>query len=67
MAVAQVAEKHGDEWDLTWYLQWGIHTYIPTSTQSEDSLAPVETPNLKISSDGTFLIRSRRPSQSVWK
>ena len=26
MATAQVAENHGNEWDLTWYLWWGIYT-----------------------------------------
>ena len=25
MAAAQAAENHGDEWGLTWYLQWGIY------------------------------------------
>ena len=25
MAAAQATENHGDEWDLTWYFQWGIY------------------------------------------
>ena len=30
LAAAQAAKNHGDEWGLTWYLQWGIYTSIPT-------------------------------------
>ena len=29
MAAAQAAEKHGDEWGLTWYLRWGIYICNP--------------------------------------
>ena len=39
MAAAQAAENHGDEWGLTWYIQWGIYTSIPTWTHSQNSLA----------------------------
>ena len=49
MAAAQVAENHGDEWGLTWYLQWGIYTSIPTWTHSQSSPAAVEALSLKIS------------------
>ena len=35
MAAAQAAENDGDKWHLTWYLQWGIHTSIPTWTHSQ--------------------------------
>ena len=55
MAVAQTAETHGDEWGLTWYLQWGIYTSISTWTQSQNSVAAAEALCLKISSHGTFL------------
>ena len=26
MVAAQAGENHGDEWELTWYLQWRIST-----------------------------------------
>ena len=39
MAVAQAAENHGDDWGLTWYLQWGIYTSILTLTHSQNSLS----------------------------
>ena len=26
MAAVQAAEYNGDEWDLAWYLLWGIYT-----------------------------------------
>ena len=55
MAAAQAAENHGDEWGLTWYLQWGIYTSIPTWTHSQISLAATESVSLKISSHGTSL------------
>ena len=32
MVAAQAAENHRDEWDLTWYLRWGIYTSISTWT-----------------------------------
>ena len=34
MAAAQIAENHGDEWGLTWYLRWGgyIHQFQPEPT-----------------------------------
>ena len=43
MAAAQAAENHGDEWCLTWFIQWGIYTSIPTWTHSQDSPAAAET------------------------
>ena len=65
MTAAQAAENYGDEWGLTWYLQRGIYTPIPTWTHSQNSLAAAEVPSLKVSSYGTFLKWSRRPSQSA--
>ena len=49
MPVAQAAEIHGVEWNLTWYLRWGIYSLIPAWTHSENSLAATEALNLKIS------------------
>ena len=63
MAAAQPAENHGDEWDLTWFLQWGIYTSTPTWTYSQNSLAAAEALSLKISSHGIGLKWSQRPSQ----
>ena len=65
MAAAQAAENHGDEWDLTWYFKWEIYTSIPTWTYSQNSLVAVEALSLKISSRGTSLKWSWRPSQSA--
>ena len=42
MAAAQAAENHGDEWGLTWYLRWRMHSSIPTLTHSQNSLAEAE-------------------------
>ena len=67
MAAAQGAENHGDEWGLTWYILWGIYTSILTWTHSQDSLAVAEAPSLKVSSHGTSLKWSQRPSQSPWE
>ena len=53
MAAVQAAENHGDEWVLTWYLQWGIYTLIPTWTHLQNSLAAAEA--LSLSSYGTCL------------
>ena len=39
MAAPQAAENQGDEGGLTWCLQWGIYTPIPTWTHSQNSLA----------------------------
>ena len=66
MAAAQGAENHGDEWGLTWYFLWEIYTSVPTWTHSQNSLAAAEAPSLKISSHGTSLKWSWRPSQSAW-
>ena len=65
MAAAQAAENYGDEWGLTWYLRWEIYTSVPTWTHSQNSLATVETLSLKISSHGTCIEWSQRPSQSA--
>ena len=67
MAAAQAAENHGDEWGLTWYFRWGIYTSIPTWTHSQNSPAAAEALSLKISSHGTSLKLSQRPSQSAWE
>ena len=67
MVAAQAVENHGDEWGLTWYFLCGIHTSIPTWTHSQNSLAAAEAPSLKISSHGTSLKWSQRPSQSAWE
>ena len=64
MAAAKAAENHGDEWGLTWYFQWGIYTSIPNWTHSENSLATAEALSWKISSHGTSLKWSEKPSQS---
>ena len=65
MAAAQAAENHGDDWGSTWYFLCGIYTSIPTWTHSQNSLAAAEAPSLKISSHGTSLKWSQRPSQSA--
>ena len=65
MAAAQVAENHGDKWDLTWYFWWGNYTSIPTRTHSQNPLAAADALNLKISSHGTSLKWSWRPTQSA--
>ena len=65
MAAAQAAENRGDEWGLTWYFLWKIYTSIPTWTLSQNSLEAAEAPSLKVSSHGTSLKWSQRPSQSA--
>ena len=67
MAAAQAAENHGDEWVLIWYFLWGIYTSIPTWTHPQNLLAAAEAPSWKISSYGTSLKWSQRPSQSAWE
>ena len=42
MAAAQAAENHGDDWGLTWYLQWGIYTSTAMWTHSQNSVATAE-------------------------
>ena len=59
MTAVQSAENHGDEWDLAWYLQWGIYTDILTRTHSDNLLAAAEAPSLKISSSGVLFEHSR--------
>ena len=63
MTAAQAAENYGDELGLTWYCRLGI--YKPTWTQSKNSRAVAETLSLKVSSNGTSVKWSRRPSQSA--
>ena len=63
MVAVKAAEKHGDDWGLTWYLFWGIYTIIPTWSHSQNSLAPAETLSLKISFHGTSLKWWQRLSQ----
>ena len=46
-----------------WGWRWGIHTSIPTWTDSQNSQAAAEALSLKISSHETSLIWSQRPSQ----
>ena len=55
MGATQAVENHGDEWGLTWYLRWGIHTSIPTWTHSQNSRATVEARSLKLFSHETSL------------
>ena len=62
MVAAQTAENHGDQWDLTWYLRWGIYTSIPMWAHSQN-LPAAEALSLKISSHGTSLKWSRRLPQ----
>ena len=35
-------KNHGDEWGLTWCLQWGIYSSIQTWTHSQNSLAAAQ-------------------------
>ena len=65
MAAAQAAENHEDEWGLTWCLQSGIYTSIPTWTYPQNTLAALEALSLKIFCHGTSLKWSQRPSQSA--
>ena len=67
MTVAKAAENHGDEWGLMWYLRWGIYILTPTWTQSQNSLGAAEASSLKVSSHGTSLKWSERPSQLAWE
>ena len=61
MAGAEAQENYGDEWGLTWYLQWAIYPSIPTWT-SQNLLVTAEALSLKISSHGTSFKWSQRPS-----
>ena len=65
MATAKLAENHGDELGLGWYLQWKIYTSISTWAHSQYSLAAAEVVSLKISSHGTFIKWKWRPPQSA--
>ena len=62
---AQAAEKHGDEYGLTWYLRSGRYTSFPAWTHSQNPLAAAEALSLTIFSHGPFLKWSRRLSQSA--
>ena len=62
MAAVQAFGNHGDEWGLTWYLRWGIYASIPTWTHSQNLSAAAEALSLKISSHGTSIKWSWRPS-----
>ena len=44
-----------NEWGLTWYLRWGMYTWILTWINSQNSLATAEALSLKISSYRTSL------------
>ena len=57
MAAAQGAENHRDEWGLTWYLQWGIYTSMPTWTHSHNSLAEAEALSLKTSLKNNWFLK----------
>ena len=39
MPTAQAAQNHGDKWDLTWYLQWGIYLSTSIWTHSQNAVA----------------------------
>ena len=47
MAAAQAAENHRDEWDLTWYLRWGIYKSIWTRTYSQNSKIVISYANVR--------------------
>ena len=57
MAAEKAAKNHGDEWDLTWYLQWGIYIYIsiPAWIHWQVSVVAAEKPSLKLSFHGLSL------------
>ena len=65
MAAAEAAENHGVKWGLTWYLQWGIYTSVPTWSHSQNSLTTAEPLILKISPHGAPLRWSQKPPQSA--
>ena len=65
MAAAQAAENNRNEWGLTWYLWWGIHTLVSTWFHSLNSLVAEEALSLRISFHGTSLKWSRRISQTI--
>ena len=54
--------KPRDDWDFTWYLQWGMYTSIPTWTHSQNSLAAAKALSLKISSHRISIKWSQRLS-----
>ena len=42
MGATRAAKNHGDQWLLTWYIQWGINASILTWNHSQSSLAVAE-------------------------
>ena len=64
MAAPQAAENHGDGWVLRDEV-WGTYISIPTWAHPQNSLAAAEALSLKISSHGTSLKWSQRPSPSA--
>ena len=67
MAAAQAAEKHGDEWGLTWYLWWGVNTSIPNWNHSQNALAAAEALSLKIHPWNHLLWNiSQMMTKTVW-
>ena len=66
MVGAQTAEKHKNEWGLTWCLQWWIYASVPTWTHSQNSqAAAAEAFSVKLSSHETSSKWSLRPSESA--
>ena len=63
IAAPQTVENHEDEWG--WYCLWRIYTSIPAWTHAQNSLITAEALSLKISSYGTSVKWSQRPSQSA--
>ena len=62
IAVAQVAENHGDKLSLTSYLRWGIHTSIPTKNHFQQ-YSVAKALDLQISVNETSLAWSHKPMQ----
>ena len=63
MAAVQAAENKGDEWDISWYLRWGMDTSIPTWTHSQNLKTATEALSLKVPFHGKSFRWSRRSSQ----
>ena len=63
MEAAQTTENHEDEWDVAWYLRWGIHTSVATWIHSQNSPEAATELSLKTSPHGLSLKWSQRPSQ----
>ena len=67
VAAVEAADNHEDEWDLTWYFQWGIYASIPTWTHLQNPLAAAEALSLKTSSHETSFKWSWSLPQSAQK